>query len=337
MWACAALNHGTADLVHNWARSTMGQWHGQPSEALASTMWSLARVQVEDKELLRTLARHLVDDDNKVSAQAVSNLVWTLQVSGVDDEAIDEKAKRMFHAVQHTASGMDWVGFITGISFRCASDYDLEKQFRRKILNPYIDALVDVAEAAPGCETSFEKLRATVERLQLSHIGEKYSREALTVMGIEYSDALAHKVPHRGPPPVTAFIDCYLQGAGIDQVFTSSSPEDTTVDLKPLFSIIARDDHAERLALSALCARLTCEHDGVAEHADHPRDHENAPTRAVVAGVDDEAAKSAVVRVFVGHWCCVSCLGILAQVRQRFPHIQLQVGWHNVWEYNKSK
>jgi len=419
MWAFAHLNFGTTAIMTELAATQ--NWencHGvHASETLGSVLWSLGRHQVRDAPLLERIGKTLIAQP-KSNTRALANMIWAWHIIDIPPNHIQENAMRRFLENPDSIIGMDWIGCYNACEDRndplCQQ---IENLMFQKVIDPFTKALLAVARAPSNNEDAWINLEATVSKLQISHVGHKYSKYVIEALGIQYTDdpTIAKYVINPGPPPATAFIECYLHApsVGINHIFSSTTtshtvstprrlssdesrlaaipsipshatlqasevavrdyfdhssegikyqeistsnrnvsqedrdhidaidnnsqivpdrfqsqcqPEPQIPDLptssiprysgsnpnpgqlRSLFSVISREDHAELHALSVLCSRLN-------ERTD---------------------VHSDIVTLFVGHWCCVSCLAVLAQVRSRFPNIQLKVGWHNAWKNNKN-
>lgn len=79
--------------------------------------------------------------------------------------------------------------------------------------------------------------------------------------------------------------------------------------LEPVFVHIHRDDHTERRAILCLC-------------------------RAIVrrCGYDGLAGVSGVVKMYIAHFPCISCLAVVSQFIRLLSSVRLELDFDNMWK-----
>merc|ERR1712232_1196358 len=116
---------------------------------------------------------------------------------------------------------------------------------------------------------------------------------------------------------ILAWVTCSLRcrDAQLDipgTVHHAGTPGETTAVqnlLRPVFRHVARDDHAERAALLSVLARAT-----------------------QLAAVQPLAEISGLVRLYVSHFPCISCIAVLGQLKRQLPAVVAEVAFDDAWE-----
>jgi len=325
-------------------------------------------------------------------AREISNLSWAFSICFYPMESwCSAVCSTFIHIARTSSEGWELVQFINaawiGRKTMSASDWtQLQQLFDERVFTPVVTALRNVMTGIPGAHENMQRL---IKGLEVDFLGPRYTRTALTILGLTSSpsDAFHDDIDPlsivAGVWGVEARRHCYADlevvksnlsetAAVFDRfgpherrvlawmsydlsIFSTKlnepgrishwdfdehrperSRQDTMLNsregsysidkldvrlaqewLRPLFAQHDRVGHAERQASVEIALNI----------AECIPPHERWP----VCGYYEESVVYGSLRLFVCHFFCISCMGVMTQFRQRFPGITLDLDYDDCW------
>eukprot|EP00927_Polykrikos_kofoidii_P049438 TRINITY_DN43489_c0_g1_i1.p1 TRINITY_DN43489_c0_g1~~TRINITY_DN43489_c0_g1_i1.p1 ORF type:complete len:1083 (+),score=150.64 TRINITY_DN43489_c0_g1_i1:201-3449(+) len=348
IWSFACLARFDGPLLQMISSASMLHCANFSAQEIANVAWSFARCKAQDSPLMLALQLRAVKMLGDFTSQNVANLAWAFYVLAETCrvDAFVLPAASVF-LDRHNGVGTEWVDMATAAKKHgpFTGGHELDAKFEELILRPAMAELEMVMDPATSLPQAMRSFKAFLDNRQLPHLGPYYTLRVLPLLrwlprggnwgttdAVSATDwfiqARGEARSARGPvatPAVRAQIIVSWASASLwfgelnievpGRVFTAGVPpeadEDILALLRPTFRQHGRQDHAERVALLFILATVL---------------------NACRAGTGVLDALSGTVRLYVSHFPCTSCLGVLGQFARQVPRAQLEICFDDAWE-----
>jgi len=339
-WSFATLGRVNVPLMYSISSEAMVRMQILEPQELSNIAWSFARLKMYDGPLLSAIASESLPKLDHCISLNIANTAWAFAVLSKASllAAFFPPAVRCFLDFQGVSTGTEMVDLVS-----VAAKYgpfegqaELERRFEQHIFIPTMEQLTAIVNVEDQqMATTMSAFRDFLNLRQLPHLGFYYTRHALASLGWHApakSASWVLEARHQvwaalglgvGTPVRTERIVAWISSALVhrDRVMEVSgeifhagvAPEvDTEVQnmLRSTVRHMERDNHAERAALLSLVLRLlnTC--------------------RAGTTALRDMVG---TVRLYVSHFPCTSCVGVLGQFVRLMPKARLEIAFDDAW------
>lgn len=270
----------------------------------------------------------------------IANTAWAFSV--LSDASLSARflplAVPRFLRLKHEAVGTEWVDLVSAATRH--GDFlgraELVIEFEAAVLLQASQRLAGIVDPTSVLASALQEFKHFLDDKQLPHLGPYYTRRALSLIGwlapaeralwvdAARQEAWAMLGMRVGPLVRTESIVAWVAAAlwfrdGCVQVSGSlfqagilaQASREVSALLQSTFRHMARDDHAERAALLHVLINALD-----ACGSDH--------------GVLGEITGK--VRLYISHFPCVSCLGVLGQFARLMHSAVLEVAFDDAWE-----
>lgn len=308
-------------------------------QELSNIAWSFSRLKCHDSPLLHAISAESLRKLSEFMSLNIANTAWAFSV--LSEASLSERflptAVSCFLRLRHEAVGTEWVDLVSSAirhgDFPCRAE--LVIGFEEAILRQAFQRLAGIVDPSCVVASALQNFKQFLDDKQLPHLGPYYTRHALFLIGwlgpaegavwvdSARQEAWAMLGMRVGPLVRTESIVAWVAAALWFRDGTIEVPgllfqagllprvsREANELLQATFRHMARDDHAERAALLHILINALD-----------------------VCGMDAEALGEVTgkVRLYVSHFPCVSCLGVLGQFARHLRSTVLEVAFDDAW------
>lgn len=311
----------------------------RPQE-LANIAWSFSRLKCNHCPLLHATSSEALPKLTEFVSLNIANTAWAFCV--LSDTSLSARflppAVTYFLRLEHDAVGTEWVDLVSAATRH--GDFlgrdELVFQFEETILLQASQRLGSIVDPTVVLASALREYKDFLDEKQLPHLGPYYTRRALSLIGwlapadralwVDWArqEAWAMLGMRVGPlvrtESIVAWVAAELwfhdacvevSGSLFQAGILAQVKKEVSGLLQSTFRHMARDDHAERAALlHVLIIALD------------------------VCGLDSAVLGefTGKVRLYISHFPCVSCLGVLGQFARLMHSAVLEVAFDDAWE-----